>query len=849
MEAQLCEADLHMRYTLDMTRSLRLGLLLVSAATLTFEITLTRLFSVGQFYHFAFMIVSIALLGFGASGTALTIFPALGRKNPQRALGLLGLATGISILGSYLLTNLLPFDSFSIAWDRRQVAILVLHYVALATPFFFSGMAIGLLLDVYPKSAGGTYALNLFGSALGCAFALLAPPLLGAEGSVILSSGLATLGALASLRNGSKVGRGPEAFIILLLTFICLDLGLRFAGRPGLPFMELHLSPYKGLSYAVQYPNAETIYQRWNAFSRVDVVRSAGIHSIPGLSYRYLKPLPRQDGLFVDGDDLSALLPKEADLDFSRYLPQALPFELRPRAHALILEPRGGLDVLTALALGAEQVIAVESNPLIVRAAEDVYTQPNVQVVIEADRSYLRSERERSWDVIVLSLTNSYHPVRSGAYSLAEDYRYTVEAFLDALACLNPDGLLVATRWLQDPPSEDLRAFALAVTALESSGGNPESQIVAIRGYNILTILVKERAYTPEELRTIRFFASARAFDLVYAPDLRPDETNRYNILPEPIYYQTFNELLKAEPRRAFYEAYPFDVRPPTDDHPFFGHYFKWSQTKQIMTELGRTMQPFGGAGYFVILASLVLATLMAGLIILLPLAIRKPFKGAETLRKVSIGRPLLYFGFIGLAFLLVEIPLLQRFILYLGNPAYALTVVLFSILLFSAIGSQISNRIPHRLALLALVLLILISLYVLPSIFSITLGLTLSIRLLLTPLILAPIGFLMGVPFPAGILWLQTSLLNDGSADEHPQIPWVWATNGATSVIASVLAALLALTFGFNYALLFGATCYTGALLMVLTGPKERPSQSLRRLRVRKPRHPSGKPLHPDLF
>jgi len=177
-------------------RTIWLTLFLISAATLTFEITLTRLFSVEQFYHFAFMIVSIALLGFGASGTVLTIFPKMGRKDPQRSLGLLGLATGISILGAYLLIHKLPFDSFSIAWDRRQVGILVLHYVALATPFFFSGMAVGLLLDVYPKSAGQTYAVNLLGSAVGCVAAMLTPPYLGAEGTVALSSGLAALGTL-----------------------------------------------------------------------------------------------------------------------------------------------------------------------------------------------------------------------------------------------------------------------------------------------------------------------------------------------------------------------------------------------------------------------------------------------------------------------------------------------------------------------------------------------------------------------------------------------------------------------------------------------------------------------------
>jgi hypothetical protein len=549
----------------------------------------------------------------------------------------------------------------------------------------------------------------------------------------------------------------------------------------------------------------------------VDVVRSDGLHSIPGLSYRYLEPLPGQDGIFVDADDLSALLPEGVDLSFSRYLPLALPFELRPEASALILEPRGGLDVLTALALGAEDVTAVESNPLIVEAAEHVYKHPKVQVHIEADRPYLRREREQTFDIIVFSLTNSYHPVRSGAYSLGEDYRYTVEAFQDALERLAPDGLLSVTRWLQDPPSEDLRTFALALTALERSGETPESQIVAFRGYNTVTVLVKNGVYSLDELETVRAFASARAFDLVYAPDIRPEETNRYNILPEPIYYQTFSKLLTTKPRQAFYEAYPFDVRPPTDDHPFFGHYFKWSQAGQVLAELGHTWQPFGGAGYFVILALLVLAFLLAGLIILLPLAIRRPVKEIEERQKISILRPLLYFGFIGLAFLLVEIPLLQRFILYLGNPAYALTGVLFSILLFSAIGSQASHRISHRIALVALVLLAIITPYVLPNIFAHTLGLPVFSRLMLTTLILAPIGFLMGIPFPAGIQWLQTTSRQGGTTTERALIPWAWATNGAASVVSSVLAALLALTFGFSWVLWLGALCYAGALLTVL--------------------------------
>lgn len=245
------------------------------------------------------------------------------------------------------------------------------------------------------------------------------------------------------------------------------------------------------------------------------------------------------------------------------------------------------------------------------------------------------------------------------------------------------------------------------------------------------------------------------------------------------------------------------------------------------MAELGRTWQPFGGAGYFVILALLALTLLLAGILILLPLAVGRQRQERKMQPGIPVLRPLLYFGLIGLAFLLVEIPLLQRFILYLGNPAYALTTVLFSILLFSALGSRLSHRIPQRAALFSLVVIVLITPYVLPFIFSLTLGLPLWIRLLLALLILAPVGFLMGIPFPAGIQWLQSSFLSAQTGVEQPHIPWVWATNGAASVVASVLAALLALTFGFNWVLWIGALCYTGALLTVWAGPQGAHSRS----------------------
>jgi hypothetical protein len=539
------------------------------------------------------------------------------------------------------------------------------------------------------------------------------------------------------------------------------------------------------------------------------------------------------DGLLVDGDDLNPVIRPTSNGQFTSFLPAALAFELHPQASTLVLEPHGGLDILTALTLGDGKVTSVESNPLIVNASP-IYSDPRLEVYQESGRSYLQRS-PGNFDIILLSLSASFHPVQSGAYTLAEDYRYTLEAFQAMLTHLNPGGVLVATRWLQDPPSEDLRLFALAVTAIENSGGLPEQQIIALRGYNTITVLAKNSNFSLVELETVREFARQRAYDLVYVPGIQAAETNLYNILPESTYYATYLSLLQAQPRQAFYTAYPYDVEPPTDDHPFFGHYFKWGQTPQIVAEFGRAWLPFGGGGYFVILAVLALAFFLAALLIVLPVIILKR-KSKNDASKASpfILRNLGYFSLLGFAFLFVEIPLLQRFILYLEHPAYAVSTVLFALLLCSSLGSMASRRLSLRFALIPLVILILLTPVFLPPLMRMTLGMPLAGRLVISVLALAPLGFLMGVPFPGGIQLLagsRHSSRQDGEeSSPGSDIAWIWAVNGAASVVAPILAALMALTYGFSLVLWLGGMCYLGALIMVWAWPRPGTLQHLHR-------------------
>ncbi len=781
---------MHARTSLKPTAD-EVGLFLLSAATLALEIHLTRVFSVAQFYHFAFLSVSLALLGFGASGTFLSVarWPL---RFPERALPTLGWGFGLTAVGAYGLTQALPFDSFRVTLNPEEWGILALHFLALSPPFFCAGAVVGLLLTLRPERVGRTYAANLAGSAAGCLLAVLIPPATGAGGMVLFCAAVAGLAGLLF---------GRWRFPWRALQGLAVALLAAGAFRPP-AWLEVRLSPYKGLSYALLYPGSRLVFRGWNATSRVDVVEAPAIRSLPGQGIACRGQPPPQRGLFVDGDDMSPIPRITAPADLR---PQtgctlhALPYRLRPGARALVLEPRGGWDVWVALAEGARFVTAVEPNPLVVRAVRAQagwtavpYDRPEVALSVETGRAFL-ARPGPSYDVVFMSLTASYHPVMSGAYSLAEDYRYTVEGFIAALRRLREGGLLAVVRWAQSPPSEELRAFALAVEAVERTGGDPARSLVALRSYNQVLILARRGPFTAAELEEIRSFAAARALDLVYAPDIRPEEANRFNVMPTPEHYLAFTGLLAAPDRGRWLETYPFDVSPPTDDRPFFGHFFRWAQLPQVLAMTGHIWQPFGGAGYLVLLGLLGIAGGMAGLLILLPLA-------RLSLASFRAGR-LLPFGFLGLAFMLVEIPLLQRFILFLGHPAYAMAGVLGVLLLFSGLGSWVSARVPLPWVMGPLLALLVLYNVGLDALSGLPLGWPFGARVLLTVLGLAPLGFLMGMPFPRMVGALQVRF--------PALVPWAWGVNGALSVVASVGAAILALSWGFRVPLGAGTLAY----------------------------------------
>lgn len=797
---------------------------LVSTSALAFEINLSRFFSVAHFYHFSFMIVSLALLGYGASGTYWALFPVKEKGNIRQKTGWIAFGQAITILGSYLYANQIPFDSFSIAWDPKQILLLGNQFICLAMPFFFHGLAVSLILADETTKANKTYAANMLGSSMGCLIAFIAIGKLGIEGTVMFCCSISALAAIICFTSKIHLGLSGKQTIqewigtslsLILIACSLVDFGARLLGRGISLIPPINISPYKALSQALQVPGAKVINHKENSYSRIDVVRGASTRSFPGLSYRCMQEIPTQDGLLVDGNEISPIINTSIQTDLLACLPGAAAYRLRPKAETLIIEPRGGLEIIAALSLGSIRVRAVESNPLIVEAANEIYSNPKVLVTLDTARSYFNSTDE-SFNIIAFPLTAPYHPILSGYYSLTEDYIYTIESFSNALARLKPDGILVVTRWMQKPPSEELKIFALVLSAIEESGGVPDAQIAAFRGYNTVTILAKKQPFSEQEWTAIYNFCEEKAFDLVYAQGLSEAGSNRYNIMPEAIHFRLFYSLANPSSRQIFSMAYPYDVSPPTDDHPFFSHYFKWSQFETIMENFGKTMQPFGGAGYLAILGLLVLSIILATSIIILPLWFHNTGFHQQTSPPAnSTKRPVLrqfdlivYFGMLGLGYLLVEIPLIQQFILFLGHPTYAMTSVLFTILAFSAIGSAISKKFSLVCAMVVLIIFLLLVPISLPVLFNLTLGFSLPGKLLVSIAVLAPLGFLMGIPFPSGITRL--SLQGSGA-----MTPWAWGINGAASVIASILAALLAISLGFRWVFLTGALCYAIALIM----------------------------------
>lgn len=775
-----------------------LGMAVLSASSLLLQVALTRVFSIAQFYHFAFLVVSLALLGFGASGSLLALVP---RARQPRFCSWYALGFALSTILAYLFVNHHAFDSYSIAWDRSQAFLLVANLLALSVPFVFAGMLIGGLLSQAADRAGRIYAANLLGSAVG---AVLAPLLIGWLGSERVVLLCAVLGASAGL-----ILVESRIVTVAAACGVALGVGLLWVYPAA---FEVVPSPYKALNQFRLNPDAQIIATYQNAHSRVDVVESPTIHSAQGLSLTYFGDLPPQIGLLVDGSSLLVVSQaSQISENLLKALPVSVAYTILESPDVLLLGSGGGMDALAALANDAGHVTVIEPNQLVydvlrrdLREWAGLADHPRVTLVHDEIRSYV-GRTSGQYDLVEVTLTDNYRPVSSGAFSLTENYTLTIEAFQAYLSILRDDGVLVVSRWLQTPPSECVRTLGLILEALDAA--DPIQHIVAFRSFQHVTFIVKPVAFTTEETQQLLKSVAALRYDLTLAPDMPEGMVNQYARLETDVYHDTFLQLIRATNRAVFYADYDFAIAPPTDDKPFFFHFFRWEQTSTVIENLGRRWQPFGGSGYFVLLALLIVVLVAALLFVIAPIALRRHFRvvlAAAGLRHST--RTLGYFVCIGIAFLLVEIALIQQYVLLLGQPTLAIATVIGALLLFSGLGSAVSPRVHWFYAMLGLVGLLGIYPWVMNVATPVLLPLPLVERLLAAALLIAPVGLLMGMPFPKGIMALSR---------RDDLVPWAWAANGSASVVSAVLATTLSLSLGFTPVLWIGSALYLAAALI----------------------------------
>ena len=793
---------------------------MLSMTALAYEVLLMRLFSIIQWHHFAYMIISLALLAYGASGTFLT----LGRRYllPRYPMVYLvnALLFAFSTLFCFLISQQIQFNAEEILWDKGQVLRLMLIYLLLAMPFFFVANAVGLTLLKFSNKLSTVYAADLIGASVGSVLIVLLLFAVMPNDALKLITLLALLAAaLASWElYQTRPGILRRLLPVIVVTAVIPVL---------LPasWMELQLSPYKGLSQTLRMTGANAIRQDSSPLGLITVVNNPVIpfRHTPGLSLNASMEPPEQLGVFIDADGMTAITQFSGHKQQLAYLDEvtsALPYHLSTVDDVLILGAGGGAEVLQAHYHDAEHINAVElDNNIIKLVREDyqtfagnLYGLDSVDVVSAEARGFV-ADNDEYYDLIQLALVDSYSAASAGLYALSESYLYTVEALQDYLLHLKPQGYLAISRWIKLPPRDTLKLLVTAVDALRELGvQNPQQHIVLIRSLQTSTLIVKNSAFTAEEISAVKNFCDQRSFDVAYYPSMPLTEANRFNRLAEPMFYNAAISLLGND-RENFMQRYKFNLNPATDNRPFFFQFFKWSVLPEILSLKGQGGMPLLEWGYLILVATLFQALIASFVLILLPLLFHRRDKSTH-INPVLRLHSLAYFTLLGLAFLFIEIAFIQKFILFLHHPIFAVSVVLAAFLLFAGLGSYYSTRFCHRNAynkgirtsVIIITVIGLLYILVLDPIFLQLMALPAVFKIVLSVFLIAPLAFGMGMPFPLGLSCL--------SGINKELVPWVWGVNGCASVLSAVLATLLAIHFGFTAVILTALSLYLMALL-----------------------------------
>ncbi len=762
------------------------GVFLISLSTLMLEILITRLFSVTLWYHFAFVAVSIAMLGLSAGAILVYLLPKI--FSEERAAFHLTLFSTLFAAGIAL--SLLVHVHMRLPAAEMNT-LRAITFAVISIPFALSGVVICIALTKFPAQVSRLYAADLCGAASGCILIVLLLDAIGDIFSVMaIIGGLCGLAAVFFALNTSSRA-AMNAAVLCALAFFALAGHMIFRFASGQPMVQV--------DWAKGNQEAKPLLERWNSYSRIKISGN-----------------PQSRGLLltIDGAAATALmrfdeLPKQRILanDVSPAV-----HELRPDASVAIIGVGGGRDMLIAHNFGQKRVLGIEMNEDIVEALTGRFGDftghlerlPGFRIVNDEARSYLSRSNER-FDIIMANMIDTWAATAAGAFALSENSLYTVEAWRTFLQRLTPRGLISFTRWCFEPPGEMYRLVALAAAALKAEGvADPRRHIAILTGEKAIaavrgTIVVARNPLTEGDLDKLDELDAADGYKLVHSPRRSLD----------PLY----GEVAAAGGSSNVSDRLAIDVSAPTDDRPFF---FNMLRPRDLFA--ARAVEKAGHATLKPNLEAVtVLGTLSIAMAVMVLLFIVLPL--ILTARKVRFAGswPLfVFFGAIGLAFLLVEVSQLQRLSIFLGHPTYGLSVVLFSLLLSSGVGSYstagIREDAPLQPSLIRMgFLLAAVGAFSMltPPVLQALRGATMPVRIAAAVSLLFPMGFFMGMAFPIGMKFALRCC--------PPLTPWLWGINGVTSVFASVIAVAISLAEGIGATFWVGAACYAAAAASLL--------------------------------
>jgi len=754
------------------------------------EIGLTRIFSISLWHHFAFLSISVALFGIGVSGVFLTVFPGVLEKNYYKTLFYFTWLTSILSITAFFIFTRINLDVRNLG-NLLNLGKFIIFYLFLAMPFFFAGCVMSSVIRKKSEIVQKLYFFDMTGAGMGCLFVFFLIGVVGGQGIVVLSSILSGLaGLVIALVAKDGIPKNFKLFSgVALLIIITLFV---FAGK----VFHIPLPPDKALNYYTKVKGAKIIYSHWNSFSRVDAFEPVPRYTW-GLSRNFKGEMPPQIGITIDGDGFTSIVKFDGDIekvDFPLYTLGSMVHGLNRGKDALIIGAGGGIDVLSSYKYGADKIDAVEINPDIVYLATEKYRKysgnlfeiPGIHMITAEGRNYIKRNNKK-YGLVYLPLVDSWAATYSGAYSLSENYLYTTQAFQDYYDHVREGGYVSFSRW-EYIPQKPYQTYRLCSLAMSASKKDLRGSVVITSHEKLFNFIWKNGDFTDDEIAFIKDFCRRGGFEVNYLPGMRND----YAILLDP------------SKTRSFQKSFPLDISAVTDDKPFFYLTDRWRNFFDYLENTIWKKNRFPVV-FTIFLVVLVLSIVFSIIFIILPLKL----KGVGKFKKSSM-LFLIYFSLLGLAFMFVEITLMSKLILFLGHPVYSLSIVLFSLLVFTGIGSYLSSFFHYsgrRIMFydtLILCITGLIYFLFLDHLLGIALALPSMIRALLTVVLLAPLGMCLGMPFPLGL-----KLLGERNST---LIPWAWGINGCASVLGSVLSLVFAQAVGFWKTLLIALCLYVVA-------------------------------------